>query len=79
MTGELVSATYSEAPRSLVDGKGLTRRQRALRRAAANRARAREGLGGPKPAVEPGRCEGCQGWGVLGRARLRCSLCGGEG
>jgi hypothetical protein len=67
-------------PPSIGDGQPSTRRAQALRRAAANRARARCAYLGPaKPPVEAGDCDGCGGWGVVGASRVRCARCGGEG
>lgn len=62
----------------LRDGGQPTRRQLVLRRRAANRSRVAEGQR-PRPALEPGDCEGCGGWGVVGQARLRCPACAGAG
>ncbi len=59
-----------------------TRRQLALRRRGANRARRRgqvPGRAAQKPELLPGTCEACEGWGVLGRGFTRCGACAGTG
>lgn len=55
-----------------------TRYARHLRRQAANRIRVERGEK-PLPAVRPGDCGACGGWGVLSGNRVRCTLCGGGG
>lgn len=65
---------------SVIDGKPPTRRQLYLRRKAANRSRAATGWGHRQlPDIRPGKCEPCEGWGVIGQARVRCPTCDGTG
>jgi hypothetical protein len=55
-----------------------TRYQMALRRQASNRVRKAKGEG-LLPAIRPGSCTGCEGWGVTGAHRVRCPRCQGTG
>jgi hypothetical protein len=57
---------------------GPTRYSLALRRQASNRVR--QGKGDARlPPIRPGTCEACDGWGVVGATRGRCSRCQGTG
>jgi hypothetical protein len=55
-----------------------TRYSLALRRQASNRVRKVKGEE-LLPAVRPGSCTGCEGWGVVGAHRTRCPRCQGSG
>jgi hypothetical protein len=55
-----------------------TRYAQALRRRAVNRTRRRQRLA-PLPPVVSGNCDACDGWGVAGHQRRRCTVCGGSG
>jgi hypothetical protein len=60
------------------EGYRPTRYQMALRRQASNRVRKAKGEE-LLPAVRPGSCTGCDGWGVTGAHRTRCPRCQGSG
>jgi DnaJ-class molecular chaperone len=55
-----------------------TRYQMALRRQASNRVRKAKGEE-MLPAIRPGSCTVCEGWGVTGAHRVRCPRCQGTG
>lgn len=55
-----------------------TRYALALRRQATNRARRARGEQ-VLPAIGPGGCRGCDGWGVVAGERERCPRCLGSG
>lgn len=60
------------------DGMPPSRRVLVLRRAAANRARRREGR--PLlPELRAGTCKPCKGWGQVGASATRCPYCKGTG
>lgn len=62
-------------PQWMVDGKPLPLRAVILRRRAARRT----SVGSWKPAIHPGDCGGCGGWGVVRSSGVRCSRCDGTG
>jgi hypothetical protein len=79
--GIVVTASVSHSaarPLETDGGREPTRYSLALRRQASNRARRAAGEAA-LPAIAPGDCSRCEGWGVLGSTRQRCPTCGGSG
>lgn len=71
-------ARQQAARKQDTEPKPPTRYALALRRQAANRVRQQQGKGA-LPGIGPGGCSACDGWGVSGPGRKRCSACGGTG